>query len=122
MTSKKRAEVAEFLKAAKRALLEHGLFVVKRRENLEAAARLGLTRRNQEDIVFGLTVDDYCEGPEPDDSGVGQIWVFGPVHEGQPLYIKLKLMIDGPISRLKSISFHEQRWQLSYPLRKGGGR
>lgn len=122
MAAKKQAEVAKYLKAAKRALLDHGLYVVKRRENIDALARLGLTRKNQEDIVLGLAVDDYCEGPEPDDSGDGVVWVFGSAHGGQPLYVKLKLMVDGPTSRLKCLSFHEPEWQLSYPLRKGGER
>lgn len=122
MAAKKQVEVAEYLKAAKRALLDHGLYVVKRRENIDALARLGLTRKNQEDIVLGLAVDDYCTGPESDDSGDGMVWVFGPVRDGQPLYVKLKLMIDGPISRLKCLSFHEPEWPLSYPIKKGGGR
>ena len=113
------AEALAFLKSAKRALVEQGgLWIVDRGKNNTTCVELGLTRKNQEDIVFGLSVEDYHAGPEPDRGKPGQVWVFGPVHEGGQLYIKLKLMVDGPITRLKCLSFHLAEHALALPYRK----
>lgn len=119
MGNAKKEEVGVFLRSAKRALAEdEGLWIADRAKNNAACIELGLTRKNQEDIVLGLSVEDYHKGPEPDRDKPGQVWMFGPFHEGWQLYIKLKLVVDGPITHLKCISFHLAERPLALPHRK----
>lgn len=114
------AEIAALLRSAKRAVEEFGLLIADRGKNNQVRVELGLTVQNLEDIVFGLTVEDYHSGPEPDRDRGGEVWVFGPAHDGGQLYIKLKLLVDGPITRVKCISFHLAERELRLPYRKGG--
>ena len=65
-----------------------------------------------------LTVNDYCEGPLPDDKGrLKQWWVFGPSYAGMTLYVKLCLNRRGHV---ECLSFHRALHPLAYPLRRGG--
>lgn len=110
-----REAVRAFLEVLKRAVSEFGLPVVSRTENNRTLAQLGLTKKNQEDIVFGLTPADYVKGPEPDRDQPGEIWVFGKRVEKCLLYLKFKIMNAATLPRAKCISFHIADEPMKFP-------
>lgn len=97
-----------------------GVYLIPRGVNLETLNYLGLTKRNLEEILLGLTVLDYCKGPKPDRDQAGEIWEFGVVVDEIPVYIKLKLAeIEG--TRLaKCISFHIAKFPMKFPYQNKG--
>lgn len=119
MKDTKRASVAQFLTEAKKALRQpEGLLVVGRKKNLDSLAALGLTKKDQAEIIQGLQVEDYHKGPEPDRDRPGDLWFFGPALDENQLYLKLKLVTKGPVRLLKCISFHLAGRPLALPFRK----
>ncbi len=83
--------VLKFLKSFKD-LMTNGkrpLDFVPRAENNQTIIDLGLTTKNVEDEILGLTMLDYCSGPEKDHSRPGVIWEFGKRIQGCEVYIKL---------------------------------
>lgn len=94
-----------------------GIDIVPRAETRPTLARLGLTKANLEEILLGLSVTDYCRGPEPDRDRPGDLWIFGRTIEGQDVYIKLKVAQAGDKRIAKCISFHFARYPLKYPHR-----
>jgi len=114
----KKAQIAEFLKEFKKiATSGRGLDIIPRRENIAALAELGLTKKNQKDEIMGLTVSDYCQGPERDKDRPGEIWVFGKQISGKEVYIKLKIAQAGKEKIAKCISFHPSIFPLCFPFR-----
>ena len=63
-------------------------------KNRELLVDFGLTKKQREEIILGLSVLDYSSGPTRDEYKPGQYWVFGKYVEGIEIYIKLK--IAGP--------------------------
>ena len=119
MATSKQA-VLEFLRKFKDAMTngERGLDIIPREENNRTIVELGLTRRNIENEILGLTALDYCSGPEPDRTRPGVIWEFGKNIVLQEIYIKLKLAENGDQKIAKCISFHIANHKINYPLRK----
>mgnify|MGYP000149152536 FL=1 len=76
-----------------------------------------MTKANLEEILLGLSVTDYCQGPEPDRDRPGNLWIFGRDIEGHEVYIKLKVAQAGDRQVAKCISFHIARHPLEYPHR-----
>lgn len=110
--------VREFLLEFKQIVTEgSGVDIVPRAETRPTLAHLGLTMANLEELLLGLSVADYCEGPEPDRDRPGDVWVFGREIEGQEVYIKLKVAQVGNHRIAKCISFHIARYPLKYPHR-----
>ncbi len=68
---------ALFLKEFKQLVQEGGLYVVNRLDHQKSLSDLGLTKEACKVEIFGLTVTDYCKGPQPDKDRPGDIWVFG---------------------------------------------
>lgn len=90
-----------------------GLNLQPRKKNLDSLARLGLRIEDAEEIVFGLTDEDYVGGPESDEDGSeGEVWIFGVSSGNSMVYIKLKL---DPY-QAKCLSFHEAVHRLVFPL------
>ncbi len=54
-----------------------GLYVVNRLDQQKSLAELGLTKEACTIEILGLSVTDYCKGPQPDKDRPGDIWVFG---------------------------------------------
>ena len=78
MDELRQTEIRDFLLQFKKIMVTgRGLEIVNRRENIEALARLGLTKKNLREEIMTLSVENYCEGPEPDRDRPGDIWVFG---------------------------------------------
>jgi hypothetical protein len=96
-----------------------GLDIVNRRENIDTLARMGLTKRNLKEEIMTLSVENYCQGPEPDRDRHGVIWVFGKQIGAEEIYIKLKVALVGKEKIAKCISFHAADFPLCYPYRGG---
>ena len=118
MDELKKAEVRDFLLEFKKIVTSgRGLDIVSRRENLDALAKLGLTKKNLKEEIIALSVENYCEGPEPDKDRPGYIWVFGKQIEREEVYIKLKIARVGKEKIAKCLSFHAAKFPLCYPYR-----
>jgi hypothetical protein len=106
------SEVVGFLKRFKTQASHSEIQFVRRKRCLDDIARLGLSRQDAEDIILGLSVTEYAEGPEEDHDGTpGEIWVFGKETQGQMVYIKLKS--DG--TNAKCLSFHPADHTMQFP-------
>jgi hypothetical protein len=115
--------VVKFLIEFKKIMVTgRGLDIVPRRENLDALSDLGLTRNNLKEEILALSVQDYCEGPEPDKDRPGEIWIFGKQVAGKEIYIKLKIAQVGKEKIAKCLSFHPANFPLCFPYhdKKGG--
>jgi hypothetical protein len=108
-------KIALFLKEFKQLVQEGNLYVVNRLEHQKSLVDLGLTKEACKVEILGLSVTDYCMGPQPDKDRAGDIWVFGKKIEGQEVYIKLKIAQVGPHKIAKCISFHAAKFPLDYP-------
>ncbi len=117
-----REQVRTFLTAFKRAATEAGpkIAIVSRDKNRNALTDLGLTERQRDDVILALTPDNYSMGPEPDDVPTrgGFVWIFGAEVHGQPAYIKLKLVEDGPLRKAICVSFHAAERPIRFPFRE----
>jgi hypothetical protein len=108
--SRKRA-VRDFLQEVKQTVTkrggkDQGWVLVKRKDNMDCLAELELDFRDVHDVILGLLVADYCEGPILDRDMPGELWVFGKVIAGKEVYIKLKLATFGGLRRVRVVSFH----------------
>lgn len=50
-----------------------GLDIIDRRKNLGALSKLGLAKKNVEDEILALSLNDYCDGPQTDTDRGGDI-------------------------------------------------
>lgn len=110
-------EVQAFLDEAKQ-LVEAGRFdLVLRKETREAMTFLGYMSKSEVACVISqLTVNDYVEGPVPDDdpNRSGEVWVFGPLVEGTQFYVKVKIR---KLPEVVCLSFHPPIKPLDCPYR-----
>ena len=117
MSELKKAEIRDFLLEFKKIMVAgRGLDIVNRRENIDAMANLGFTKKNLKEEIMTLSVRDYCEGPVPDRDRPGNIWVFGKQIEREEIYIKLKITQVGKEKIAKCLSFHTANFPLCYPF------
>ncbi len=117
MSASKEA-VATFLKVFKSVVTDgRGLDVVPRTVNRDALIELGLTERNRRQEILGLSVQDYCSGPEPDNDRPGELWVFGRIMDGREVYIKLKIAEVNGEKVAKCLSFHSAEYSMTYPFK-----
>lgn len=110
-------KIAFFLKEFKQLVQEGGLYVVSRLEHQKSLVDLGLTKEACKVEILGLSVTDYCKGPQPDKDRPGDIWVFGKEIAGSEVYIKLKIAQVGTHKIAKCISFHVAEYPLGYPYK-----
>ena len=120
---KERAQVVQFLQEAKQAITRpfggfRGWEIVPRPENKDCILQLGFRYSDVREVLLGLSVEDYCEGPLEDKDMPGDLWVFGKAVDGREVYIKLKLAKFGSITRLRVVSFHFPRACILYPLKE----
>lgn len=91
-------QIALFLSQAKSALETRGLIFVEREASLVFLAERGMTVDDLREVIFALTVKDCIDGPEPDrDPRYAEHWTvaeFGPVYEGERLYLKISVRVD----------------------------
>lgn len=123
MDELKKVGVRDFLMEFKKIVTSgRGLDIVNRREYIDALTEMGLTRRNLKEEIMTLSVDNYCEGPEPDKDRPGYVWVFGKQITTEEVYIKLKIAQVGKEKIAKCLSFHVAKFPLRYPCRTGERR
>ena len=116
MDELKKAEIRDFLMEFKKIMVAgRGLDIVNRRENIDAMAKLGFTKKNLKEEILTLSVENYCEDPEPDKDRPGYVWVFGKQIGRQEIYIKLKIAQVGKEKIAKCLSFHAAKFRLCYP-------
>ena len=114
----KRTEIRDFLVEFKGIMSKgRGLDIVNRRENIDTLAKKGLTKKNLIEEIMTLSVENYCQGPEPDRDKPGNIWVFGKQIDTEEIYIKLKIAQVGKEKIAKCLSFHAASFPLCYPYR-----
>jgi hypothetical protein len=114
----KQAEIRDFLVEFKRIIVKgRGLDIVNRRENIDTLAKMGLTKKNLIEEIMTLSVENYCQGPEPDRDRPGAIWVFGKQIGAEEIYVKLKIAQVGKEKIAKCLSFHAANFPLCYPYR-----
>ena len=114
----KQAEIRDFLVEFKGIMAKgRGLDIVNRRENIDTLAKMGLTKKNLIEEIMTLSVENYCQGPEPDRHRPGAIWVFGKQIGAEEIYVKLKIAQVGKEKIAKCLSFHAANFPLCYPYR-----
>ena len=86
---------------------------------------LGLPRTKPSECIGKLTPDNYCKGPEPDDTKPERsVWIFGCDVQGAEAsagYIKLALQPDNHKRHVVHgliWSFHRSDYPLKYPLQE----
>ncbi len=93
-------------------------FVLSTRDkNLETIARLELNRNDVKLVLSELSLEDYCSGPSPDHQVAGEVWVFGKIIQGLPVYIKFKLNDSRDAAGVRVLSFHVAEESLNHPFR-----
>lgn len=118
MTITNKKDVIDFLVKFKRLIKEKKFYIAEdRKKNREALIKLCLTKSLRTDCLLNLTDLDYCEGPLPDDSGSGDIWIFGLEIDGKEIYIKLKIDNYQNNEYAKCLSFHIAEFKLKYPYK-----
>ncbi len=117
MDDLKQLKTALFLKEFKQLIQENGLYIVNRLYNQKSLADLGITKKDCKKEIIGLSVTDYCNGPQPDTDRPGVIWVFGKKIADKEVYIKVKIAPVGTDKIAKCISFHVAEYPLSYPFK-----
>ena len=114
----KQSDIAAFLFEFKEIVSSgRGLDLIPRWENNRTMIDLGLTKKNVVAVILGLSVADYCDGPQPNHDRPGNVWIFGIEIAGEAIYIKLKIAQVGETRVAKCISFHRAAFPLSHPLR-----
>jgi hypothetical protein len=108
-------QVKQFLLDFKQVASARGIDLVPREGNILTLQYLGITKKNLEEILLGLSVADFCNGPIQDKSRPGELWEFGKDIDGEDVYIKLKVVKD--VNLAKCISFHIAKYPLRYPLK-----
>lgn len=118
MSNASRLQVNTFLRKFKAIVTTgRGLDIIPRPINNETIIMLGLTRETVKNEILGLSVEDYCSGPEPDQDRPGEVWIFGKEINNYDIYIKLKIAVVNQIQIAKCISFHEAQYSIKYTFK-----
>lgn len=87
-----------------------------RGKNVQTLLELDITPAYREEILKGLQVSDYAEGPKPETLYGGKdMWIFGVNINGREVYIKITLGLCG--AQVICISFHLSEFPMKYPLK-----
>ena len=92
--------------------------MLRREKNETTKFELDLTDEDIREEIFGLSVNDYCEGPCKDKEIEGDVWIFGKTIREKEVYIKLKLTGDEKGQGVRIISFHFPDKPLRYLYKK----
>jgi len=115
MTIANETDVLAFLAEFKKLIYSRRFILIGNREiNSDTLIILGITESQRHDYIANLTKSDYCEGPNPDDTGDGDVWIFGKEISSKEIYIKLKIKLQPDGKQALCISFHIAKWPLNY--------
>lgn len=111
-------EVASFLKRLKVLADIYGIiYEDDRPKNVQTLASLELKPFERDDIIKNLSVEDYSEGPKPEEffGGDSEMYVFGKLVKNQEIYIKITL--GNSNSSVICISFHIAEYTMEFPFK-----
>lgn len=111
-------KVKSFLKRLKAKInLYDIIYEDERPKNTQTLATLELRPYEREEIIKNLSVNDYSEGPKPEDyfGGDSEMYVFGKVVKKQEIYIKVTLGQSN--NSVICISFHIAEFPMDYPFK-----
>lgn len=110
-------QVASFLKDFKEKMTFWDvLFRDDRGKNAQALVELELRPIDRKEILEGLELTDYSEGPiEEKLYGGADMWVFGKTVKNKEVYIKITIGAMG--SSVICISFHLAQYKMNFPLK-----
>lgn len=92
------------------------LFRDDRGKNTQSLLDLDIRAQQREDIIKELSVEDYVQGPIPDNiNNYGDMWVFGKDVKGKEVYIKVSLCTENYPA--VCISFHIAEHKLIYKFK-----
>lgn len=92
------------------------LFRDDRGKNTQSLLDLDIRAQQREDIIKELSVEDYVQGPIPDNiNNYGDMWVFGKDVKGKEVYIKVSLCTEN--FSAVCISFHIAEHKLIYKFK-----
>lgn len=112
-----RDEVDTFLEEFKQKARIFEIVFYPRSKNYDALLSLGITPKQREELIMGLTVDNYYRGPTKDiDRDRPDYYEFGINIEDKEIYIKLTM---GKFNQSPHcMSFHDAVHPLDYPLKE----
>jgi len=88
-----------------------------RGKNIQCLLELDITPLYRNEILKGLELEDYSEGPLKEKLyGGAEMWVFGKTVKRQEIYIKITMGVNG--ASVICISFHLAAHHMNYPLKK----
>lgn len=92
------------------------IFRDERGKNLQTLADLEMRPNAREEILKGLGVNDYSEGPLEETLYKGaDMWVFGIMIKNKEIYIKISMGLAN--SNVLCISFHLAAHPMHYPFK-----
>ncbi len=112
-------QVKQFLLEIKYLIYQEGLSIKNHKNNRDNLIEIGLTAKQREESILGLSITDYCSGPHIDNLAPGVYWVFGKLINDIEVYIKIKIAGESGEERALCLSFHKAEKPLNYPLSKG---
>jgi len=112
----KKPEVREFLSSFQEKRRTFEIIFIDRPKHKQTMLDLEIRPIDREKFIDQLTVEDFSEGPLPEDwYGSKEMWVFGKTIKGKEGYIKICL--GAPNTNVICISFHMAEYPMSYPFR-----
>lgn len=113
-----RKQIQAFLIGFKQAVTQgSGVDLIPRHNTTVTLSHLGITKRNLEEILLAISVENYSSGPKEDRDRAGSIWIFGKEIRGYEIYIKLKIAEVSGKKIAKCISFHIASHTIEYPYK-----
>ncbi|SHM22449.1 type II toxin-antitoxin system MqsR family toxin [Chitinophaga sp. CF418] len=87
-----------------------------RGKNMQCLLELDITPLNRNEILKGLELEDYSEGPLGEKLyGGAEMWVFGKMIKQKEVYIKITMGVNG--TSVICISFHLAAHHMNYPFK-----
>ena len=112
-----RRQILSFLRDFKELMGQGNYYVKDHFKNIRTLAELGLTARQRDDLIRSLALEDYAEGPTPDQLKPGHYWVFGRQVDEVEIYIKLKIVeYNNGRESAVCISFHPAAYPMHHPF------
>lgn len=88
-----------------------------RGKNQQTLHDLEISPARRKEIITGLKVVDYSEGPlEEKMHGILPMWIFGKEVKGREIYIKISMGLEN--NKAVCISFHIAEYPMNYQFKK----
>lgn len=88
-------------------------------KNALCMIELGFAPADVLEVIKSLTVENYFQGPLPDEKGrPHDLWVFGKEIENRLIYIKITVFFKGDLVSGICVSFHEAECEMDFPYKE----